>query len=335
MSVLKFAESAGLAALLVAGGLMIATVPAQAQSTLQTVNLRLDWLPSGYHAPLFLALAKDYYKQQGIDLQIADGKGTNPALQAVAAGNDMIVLANHSTMIQSIAKGMPVMAVGGLIQRLPDSVISLKGSGIKTPKDLEGRVMAIPPASAAFKLFPAFAAAARIDTGKIKIVQTDSSAVLTALLQGQVVAATGWAFTDAVKVSTQKPIEPPILMSDYGVNVLGNGFVIKKETAAAKGELIKRFMAATAKGYEEGAKAPEAAVDAMVQARPNVDRDLMLAQLKQLPHFFATDRSKGHPFGWTAPEDWSQTVELLKKYFEMTETVDVASLYTNDFVPSK
>jgi hypothetical protein len=61
----------------------------------------------------------------------------------------------------------------------------------------------------------------------------------------------------------------------------------------------------------------------------------MLAQLKLLPRFFATDRSKGHGFGWTAPEDWSQTVELLKKYFEMTETVDVASLYTNDFVPSK
>src|SRR4029453_5706466 len=137
--------------------------PSAAQGALTSVSLRLDYLPAGYHAPLFLAVQRGYYREQGIDLQISDGRGSNPSLQSVAAGNDLIVLANYGTMTEGITKGMPVIGVGGLIQRLPDAVISLKGSGIKTPKDLEGRPMTIPPASAVFKLFAAFVTATGID----------------------------------------------------------------------------------------------------------------------------------------------------------------------------
>lgn len=303
--------------------------------TLEPISLRLDFLPTGYHAPLFLGVAKGYYKDQGIDLQIADGKGTNVALQSVVAGNDLIVLANYSTMAQSVAKGMPVIAIGGLVQRLPDSVISLKGSGIKTPKDLEGRAMTIAPTSAVFKLFAAFTVATGIDASKIRLIQADPNAVLAALLQGQVDCATGWAFTDALKVAAQKPIEPPMLLSDYGVNVLGTGFVVQKDTATAKAGLIRRFMTATAMSYAVGTKDPDAAIDAMVAARPNVDHDLMLSQFKLFPRFLNTDRSMGHGFGWMSDEDWVQTVDLLKKYFDMTENVEVASLYTNEFLPGK
>jgi NitT/TauT family transport system substrate-binding protein len=306
-----------------------------AQGALTSVSLRLDYLPAGYHAPLFLALQRGYYREQGIDLQISDGKGSNPSLQSVAAGNDLIVLANYTSMIEGTTRGMPVIGVGGLLQRLPDSVISLQGSGIKTPKDLEGRTMSISPASAVFKMFSAFVAATGIDISKIRQVQADSNAVLTLLLQGQVSFATGWAFTDALKVAAQKPIEPPMVMSDYGVNVLGAGFIVQKATATSKGDTIRAFLAATAKGYADGEKDPEAAVAAMIAARPSGSSELWLKQLKLFPPFMTTERSKGHPFGWTAREDWTQTVDILSKYFGMTASVDLASLYTNDFLPAK
>ena len=321
---------------LVAAVFALCGLPALADAqTLKKVTFRLDYLPSGYHAPLFYALANGYYRDVGIDLQLSDGKGTNPALQSVAAGNDMIVLANYSTMLQSIGQGMPVVAVGGLIQKLPDSVVSLQGSGINTPKDLEGKTMSIPPASAVFKLFPAFTAAAGIDITKIKMIQTDSATVLTALLQGQVQFTTGWAFTDARKVASVKPINPPMLMADYGVNVLGVGFVVTRDTAAKEGDTIRKFLAATAKGYAAAEKDPAAAVDAMVAARPTLDRGLMLEQLSLLPPFLQTERSEGHPFGWMALEDWQQTYDLSKKYFGMVEDVDAKTAFTNDFVPAK
>src|SRR6202011_2631190 len=63
-----FAAALGLAASMLAAPIT--------SSAAETVTLRLDWLPGGYHAPIFLALQKGYYKAKGIDLEIADGKGT-------------------------------------------------------------------------------------------------------------------------------------------------------------------------------------------------------------------------------------------------------------------
>jgi NitT/TauT family transport system substrate-binding protein len=319
-----------LSPVLAAAALLAGASIAQAADT---VTLRLDFLPSGYHAPLFYGVAKGEYSKRDIDLKIADGRGTNAALQAVVSGNDMIVIGNYPTMVQSIGKGMPVIGIGGLIQKLPDSVISLKGSGITKPKDLEGKSLSIPPSSAVFRLFPAFAKAAGIDITKIKQVQMDAAATTTALLQGQVDFTTGWAFTDALRVAKQKPIEPPMLMADYGINILGAGFIVTRDTAKTKGDILKRFMAATAASYAEAVKSPEATLDAMAAARPEIDKALLLEQFKQMPAFFQTARSAGKSFGWTAKEDWEQSVELLTQYFEMTDKVDIANLYTNEFLP--
>jgi NitT/TauT family transport system substrate-binding protein len=308
---------------------------APAASAADDLSLRLDYLPQGYHAPLFYGMAKGYYTEQGINLKIADGKGSNASLQSVAAGNDTIVLANYATMAQSTTQGMPIIGIGGMIQRLPDALIALKGSGIKAPKDLEGRTGSIPATSAVYKLFPAFALATGIDLRKVKMVQMAAGATHAAVLQGQVDFTTGWAFTQGVQMAKHKPIEPPILMADYGLNLLGVGFVVTRTTATTKGDALKRFMSATAGAYREAIKDLEGAADAMAAARPETERDVVIDQFKLLPPFLHSDRTKGRSFGWMAREDWVQTVDILQKYFELSGAVDIDKVFTNDFVPAQ
>lgn len=300
-------------------------------SAAEKVTLRLDYLPQGYHAPLFYGVAKGFYKDQGIDLEIADSQGSNAALQAVAAGANMIVMANYAIMAQSVVQGMPVVAVGGLIQRLPDAIIALKGSGITKPKDMEGKSMSIPPTSAVFKLFPAFVSATGVDINKIKLVQMSAAATHSALLQGQVDFTTGWAFTQGVQIAHYKPIEPPILMYDYGINMLGAGFIVTRATAASKKDVLKHFIAATAKAYSEGTQHPDEAVDALLAARPQIEKATAVEQLKLLPPYLQSNRTKGHPFGWMSRDDWSQTADILEKYFETAKIENVDQLFSNEF----
>jgi NitT/TauT family transport system substrate-binding protein len=321
--------TAGLAVVAVTAGI------APAASAADDLSLRLDYLPQGYHAPLFYGVAKGYYTEQGINLKIADGKGSNASLQSVAAGNDTIILANYATMAQSTTQGMPVVAIGGMIQRLPDSIIALKDSGIKSPKDLEGRTGSIPATSAVYKLFPAFARASGVDIKKVKMVQIAAGTSHAALLQGQVDFTTGWAFTQGVQIAKHKPIESPILMADYGLNILGVGFVVTRTTATAKGDALKRFMTATAKAYREGVKDLEGSANAMFAARPETEKDVVLAQFKLLPPFLHSDRTQGKSFGWMAREDWVQTIDILQQYFELAGAVDVDKVFTNEFVPAQ
>lgn len=295
------------------------------------LKLKLDWLPSGYHAPIFLGLEKGYYSDAGIDLSIEDGQGSNPALQAAAAGNADVVLANYSTMIQSIASGMDLIGIGGFIQRLPDSILSLEKDPIKSPKDLEGRTMAITPDSASAKLMDAYIKATGVDKSKITFINLKAGQDVQALLSGNATVMVGWIITQAPQLASKAQAAKPLMLSDAGINILGTGFIVSKTYEGQHKELLKRFMTATAKSFADGFKNPEASMDAMIKARPLAEKPLNLVSLKALEPLMHTGRSEGKPFGWTAREDWEQSEDLLQKYFDMKAKVDVAKVYTNAY----
>lgn len=301
----------------------------------QPATLRLDWTPSGYHAPYFYALAKGYYKEQGVDLQIFDGKGSLAALTAISEGADTIGIASLATMALSVSQGRPLLAIGGMIQSLPDGIISLKGSGITKPKDVEGRTWGYNPEDYATRLFPMYAAAAGIDESKIKKVQLNHAVVLPSLLQGKIDFMIGWDCTTGLNIERQRPIEPIIRYVDSGVNMLGGGMFVHKKTAAEKPALLRGFMAATVRGFDDAKTSPEAAVDALIAARPSLDRSLMVAQLQRTAPYFETKHSAGKGFGYMAAEDWDQTLKLMKQAFEFKVDVQASDLYTDDFLPKK
>src|SRR5205085_6601770 len=147
--------------------------------------------------------------------------------------------------------------------------------------------------SAAYKLFPAFATAAGIDLRKVKVVPMAAGATHAAVLQGQVDFTTGWAFTQGVQMAKHKAIEEPILMADYGLNILGVGFVVTRASAGTKGDALRRFMAATARSYRDGLQDMQGAADAMSAARPETEQDVLIDQFKLLPPFLHTDRTRG------------------------------------------
>jgi len=69
--------------LLIALGILLAAGSAQAADK---VVLMLNWYVYGEHAPFFYGKAKGFYADQGIDLEIQEGRGSAMTAQAVAAG---------------------------------------------------------------------------------------------------------------------------------------------------------------------------------------------------------------------------------------------------------
>src|SRR3954466_2691057 len=59
---------------------------AQAQQR-DKVVLMLNWYNYGEHAPFYLGLDKGFYRDEGIDLEIQEGRGSGATVQAVAAGS--------------------------------------------------------------------------------------------------------------------------------------------------------------------------------------------------------------------------------------------------------
>jgi NitT/TauT family transport system substrate-binding protein len=324
-------------AILLAGCLLAAFVGTHraAAQNLEHVTVRLDWLAGADHTSIFLAAARGYYKEKGIDIEINDGKGSVGTIQAVGAGSDMIGLASLSQVAIAIGKGVPLISIAGIVQKAPDAVIALKGTGILKPKDIEGKRWALIPDDSGARIFPAFAAANGIDMSKVQKIQVSYSTIYSVLLQGNADFITGWATSEALKIGKQKPIEPPIVFSDYGVNSLGTGIFVTKETAAKREKLLRDFLEATVRGAEETEKDPAAGVDAIMKMRPSSDRAVIADEYAMLPPYLHTKNSAGHGYGWMAKADWDQTREILQKYFDLHANLEVAQFYTNEYLPKQ
>lgn len=313
---------------------MVLISPAQPASAAEHVTVRLDWLPRAYQSVLYLAAKEGYYKDAGLDVEIFDGKGTLATIQAIAAGTDTIGMASLADAAVAVTKGIPIVAIACIIQKDPDSIVSLKGSGIHKPADIEGKRMGFVPASNGDRAFKAFVTAEHIDTSKITMVQLGPATNIPMLLAGNVDFISAWASTDALRVEQQKSIEPPIIYADYGVNTLATGLIVTRETAEKKGDMLRKFLAATVHAADDAAKNPDSAIDALLAARPDQDRATLIKENNLTQQFLQTPNSKGHGFGWMAPADWVQTVDLLKKYSNMPD-VEVTTLYTDKFLPKQ
>ena len=89
--------------------------PALAQPK-DKVVLMLNWYLYSEHAPFFLGKERGYYEQEGIDLDIQEGRGSGVTVQAVAANTATFGYVDVATMIKAAAKGAPVKCIGVALQ---------------------------------------------------------------------------------------------------------------------------------------------------------------------------------------------------------------------------
>ena len=304
-----------------------ASAPAQ-----DAVSLRLNWYLGGLHVPFYYGKERGFYKEEGIDLTINEGRGSANTVQVVAAGSDTFGLAESSSVVATAAKGAEVKSVMSLLNSTGFSVVSLAETGIKTPKDLEGRKLAVSAGDPLGQLFRALAAHNKLDMSKITFVQVDPAAKVVAVLEKRVDALLGGA-DDQFFLIKYKGQEPAALRyADHGANIVGMTILTQEATIKNKSDLVRRFVKATARSWEEAKKNPEAAVDATMKVKPDLNRASQIDQLKVDIELLDSPNSKGR-IGWGDQKDWDQTIALLKQYRDLQTDKPWTAFHTNEFLP--
>lgn len=309
--------------------LALAAAPAQAADA---VSLRLNWYLGGLHAPFYYGKQQGYYAAEGIDLTIKEGRGSVATTQAVAAGADTFGLADSSSLITLVSKGAEIKAVMSLLNSTGYSVVSLASAGIKTPKDLEGKRLAVTPGDPLGQLLRALVAHNKLDMSTITLVQVDPAAKVVSVLEKRVDGLLGGA-DDQYFLIKQRGLEPAALRySDWGANIVGMTILTTDKLIQSDPDLVKRFVRATVKSWEEAKKNPEAAVDATLKVKPDLNRESQLGQLKVDIGLLDSANSKGR-IGWAAQADWDQTIDLLKRYRDLNTDKPWTAFVTNQFLP--
>ncbi|HWM41288.1 MAG TPA: ABC transporter substrate-binding protein [Burkholderiales bacterium] len=314
--------------LAIAIALLALSAPAWAQDK---VSFRMNWYLGGLHVPFYYGKDRGFYSAEGIDLTLNEGRGSANTVQVVAAGSDTFGLADSSSVIVTASKGADVKSVMSLLNSTGFAVISMASTGIRTPKDLEGKRLAVSPGDPLGQLFQAVAAVNKLDMSKISLVQVDPAAKVVSVLERKADALLGGA-DDQYFLIKQRGIEPAALrFADHGANIVGMTVLTKGELIKSKPDLVRRFVRASARSWEEAKKNPGAAVDAALKVKPDLNRQSTLDQLIVDIELLDSPNSRGR-IGWGAQADWDQTLTLLKKYRGLETSQPWTAFHTNEFV---
>ena len=307
---------------------------AQESGAQEKVSVRLGWRIAGTYGAVFAALDKGFFRDQGLRVTIAEGQGSADTMKLVAARKDTFGFIDYGTMAPGVARGLPVKAIFGIMQTSPIAIASRAESGIKVPKDLEGKTVGGHPASSTHTLLPAVLKAGGADISRVKMVGGPAfSAPL--LLARKVDAIT--LYTTA-SVPWLKHKEPGIKLNiipypDYGVNVLSDGIAAHVRILRERPDMVRRFIRATSKGLAYSRNNAGEVTRVMKKMFPLAKGKTLEEQLLLGLELLATPNTRGKPLGWMAAEDWRKMINLMVEYKIIDKKVPLAKLYTNEFIP--
>jgi NitT/TauT family transport system substrate-binding protein len=299
----------------------------------EDVSLILNWYLGGLHAPFYLGKERGFYEEEEINLTIQEGRGSAVAAQVVAAGDVDFGMSDAGSLMLAVAKGLPIKAVMSLLNTSGFGVISLAETGIESAKDLEGKRLAVSPGDALTQLFPAVIAANDLDESKIELVFMDPPAKPVAVMEGRADALLGGIDDQFFLIEAQGHEPSTLRFADLRVNTVGITVHTQESTIAERPGLVERFVRASVRSWEAGREDPEAAVDAALKVKPDLDRESTLKQLKVDLDLLFSPNTESRGIGYGAPEDWEHTKELLTQYRDLQTGREATSCYTNEFLP--
>jgi NitT/TauT family transport system substrate-binding protein len=292
---------------------LIWAMPSGHAQAADKATLLLNWYLYAEHAPFFLGKERGYFEKEGIDLDIQEGRGSVPTVQAVAAGTATFGYADMASILRAADKGAPVEVVGVLLQKSPMAFISLSEKNIRKPQDLRGKSLALTPGDSLSQLLPLVLGKVGMKESDLTVIAGDNRAKLNAVINAQADAMLGYSMDQNLKIAaaTQKPVTT-LPFTDYGVNLASSSIVVARDTAGKQGDLVSRFMRAATLAVADAEKDPVAAIDAMLKASPKAGaRDDLIEGLKLTIPLYHTGETKGQPPFRASASEVKASVNLL------------------------
>ena len=302
-----------------------------------SVTLRTDWTIFPHHLPFYLALARGYYKEANLDVKIFEGKGSNTTVQLVGNGSDTFGFADAAAAAKSISVGLPVKVVMGIIQRNTGALVFPADRGIRTPQDLKGKTISVCAGDGPSIVLPAYLRAVNLSLSDIKLVTVDCSAKYPIVVQGRADAAASYgpAGKTVMENAGHKGGIGLLDYADAGIFLPSHGIVASLKTIETRSDMVRRFVAATARGWVEARKNPDAAVEAGVSSFTLLKgrEQRYKAGLEDYLRYLDTPGTVGKPFGWQSAEEWTKAEAIMVQYMDLKPQSSVNVYFTNDFIP--
>jgi len=310
-----------------APGLVNLPTPGSGETT-TSIRLPMGFVANVQFAPVYVAVEKGYFAQEGIELEF-DYSWETDGVRLVGSGELPFAIASGDQVLLARAQDLPVLTVVNWWQRFPVSVVALEEGGIKEPTDLAGRKLGIPETfGASYIGWRALAAENGLADQDIQL-EVIGYTQLANLTEKRVDAAVVYANNEPVQLRQMGYDFVEFPVADYA-SLVSNGLISSEKTLKEQPDLVRAFARAFLKGLEDTLEDPDAAfkictkyVDGLAENRA--------AQMAVLEA--SMDYWRGDVLGRSDPQAWTKTVEVMTAAGLLEEPVEGDQAFTNDFLP--
>ena len=307
------------------------TAPAASQE-LVPVTLPVGYIPNVQFAPMYVAIEKGFYREQGLDVSMDYNMETD-SVALIGAGELDFAIVSGEQVLLGRAQELPVVYVMAWYQEYPVGVASLAESNIKDPQDLVGKKVGIPGLyGASYIGLRALLQANGLQESDLtldSIGYTQTEALMNGLEDAVVI----YVANEPLKLNAEG-YDVNVLRTSDSIDLVGNGLVTSEKMIEEHPDVVRGMVTATLQGIAYTTEHPAEAfeickkyVDTLASLTPEeqeVQRQVLDASIPM----FAVEKN-----GATELQAWQNMQSVLLEMGLMSQPISLDKAFTNEFLP--
>jgi NitT/TauT family transport system substrate-binding protein len=311
------------------------SLPVAAQE--RDIKFTLDFIALGRHAPWYVAVAKGYFKQEGLNVTVMPSKGTADAIRAVETGIADLGFIDVPSLVASGAAGAAIKMVAVNYQKPPYCVFSLNpGANVTSPKDMVGLEFGSSTASFVPKIHQAFMKMHGLDPSTLRVINIDGSARVPMLATRKVQSIDLFVMSEPGIRRAVKDGEPKcMLLGDHGLDIYANGIGVKEEFLQKNPAVVRGFVRAALRGWKDSLANPEEAAKLQGAILRGLDQPIIVEELRIVRRLAVTPDTEKDGLGAMNKAKMARTVDFINQNVQVEgKPLTVDDIYREGFLPT-
>ena len=294
---------------------------------LRRVVFQTDWFPQAEHGGFYQALARGYYREAGLAVEIRPGGNAVGIKLPVAKGEADFGMNRSDDVLVAVSRGLPLVMVAATFQRDPQALMVHADSPVKSFKDLQGRTVTAAPSMT-----------------WIPFLQKKYGLKFS-LRPGNYALATFLADKDAIQqcLVTNEPFFAQqhgaavrtLPLAETGFDVY-HAIICRRELARMEPRVVSAFVAASIRGWRDYLSGDPAPAHALILQRNPAMTPEQLAFSRHemiLRSLVTGDAARGEDIGQLSLTRLSEQIDVLLDLKLLDAPIGVNAAATREFLP--
>jgi NitT/TauT family transport system substrate-binding protein len=267
--------------------LVMAVLPAAAQTTLDKVSFGTNWVPEAEHGGFFQAVADGTYAKYGLDVTIVPGgPNDNNRMLLIAGKLDFFMAANTLMSFDAVANNVPVVSVAAIFQKDPQIFLTHPESKVTKLEELKPLTLYVSKEGIS-SYFQWLKSEYGFSEKNVRPYTFNPQPFIA----DQQSAMQGYVTSEPFAVEKAAKFRPNvILLADYGFNTYSTLIETRRELTDKKPDLVQRFVDASIIGWYHYLYGDNAPANALIRKlNPEMTDELLAYSVSKMKEFGIVD----------------------------------------------